>query len=111
MTPRSVIGSRGRTANRNLDDAAGSRTVTGPELLARTALYKVGHHGSHNGTLRDLGLEQMTSDELVAFLPVNKAQAELNKWHEMPFEPLVRRLSERSGGRVVQSDPTRRRAK
>jgi hypothetical protein len=47
----------------------------------------------------------MTSDELVAFLPVNKAQAETNGWHEMPFNPLVQRLLERSGGRVVQSDP------
>src|SRR6516225_3450130 len=26
----------------------GERTVTGPELLARTIFYKVGHHGSHN---------------------------------------------------------------
>jgi hypothetical protein len=89
----------------SLGETTGSRTVTGPELLARTSLYKVGHHGSHNGTLRDLGLEQMTSDELVAFLPTHKAQAELNRWHEMPFKPLVQRLGERSGGRVVQSDP------
>jgi hypothetical protein len=89
----------------SVHEAAGPTDVTGPQLLGRTAFYKVGHHGSHNGTLRDLGLEQMTSDELVAFLPVNKAQAETNGWHEMPFNPLVQRLLERSGGRVVQSDP------
>ena len=29
----------------------GTETVTAKELLARTVLYKVGHHGSHNATL------------------------------------------------------------
>src|SRR5207302_1593020 len=29
----------------------GTRTVTADDLLARTVLYKVGHHGSHNATL------------------------------------------------------------
>ena len=28
-------------------------TVTAKDLLARTVLYKVGHHGSHNATLRE----------------------------------------------------------
>ncbi len=37
-------------------DFAG-RTVTGPDLLKRTVLYKVGHHASHNATLNKLGLE------------------------------------------------------
>src|SRR5262249_13809470 len=35
------------------------RVVTGPDLLARTVFYKVGHHGSHNSTLREKGLEMM----------------------------------------------------
>jgi hypothetical protein len=88
-----------------VEGGATPRAVSGPDLLARTVFYKVGHHGSHNATLRALGLEQMTSDELVAFIPVNKAHAEKNRWHEMPFEPLVKRLSEKSGGRLVTSDP------
>ncbi len=29
----------------------GAKTVTAKDLLARTVLYKVGHHGSHNATL------------------------------------------------------------
>ena len=29
----------------------GAETVTAKDLLARTVLYKVGHHGSHNATL------------------------------------------------------------
>lgn len=82
-----------------------TKAVTGPDLLKRTVFYKVGHHGSHNATLRALGLEQMTSDELVAFIPVNKDHAKKNRWHEMPFEPLVNRLKEKTGGRLVMSDP------
>ena len=31
--------------------------VTGPDLLARTVYYKVGHHGSQNATLEKKGLE------------------------------------------------------
>jgi hypothetical protein len=88
-----------------LPSSEGSKRVSGPDLLARTVFYKVGHHGSHNATLRALGLEQMTSDGLVAFIPVNKEQAEKNRWHEMPFEPLVKRLAEKTGGRLVMSDP------
>lgn len=79
-------------------------TVKGPDLLERTVFYKVGHHGSHNATLRALGLEQMSSDDLVAFVPVFKEQAEKNRWHEMPFSPLVKRLREKTGGRLVFSD-------
>lgn len=82
-----------------------TRTVTGPDLLQRTMFYKVGHHGSHNATLKTLGLEQMTSDDLIAFVPVFKAQAMKNRWREMPFEPLVKRLNEKTGGRLVFSDP------
>ncbi len=82
-----------------------AQDVSGPELLSRTMFYKVGHHGSHNATLRKLGLEQMTSDELVAFVPVNKEQAMKNRWNEMPFEPLMNRLREKTGGRTVLSDP------
>lgn len=85
-------------------DGERTRRVTGPELLQRTVFYKVGHHGSHNATLRALGLEQMTSTELMAFVPVFKAHAVKNRWMEMPFEPLVQRLREKTGGRVVFSD-------
>ena len=83
-------------------------SVTGPELLQRTQFYKVGHHGSHNATLRALGLEQMTSEDLIAFVPVFKAQAVKNRWLEMPFEPLVKRLKEKTGGRLVFSDPAQK---
>ena len=78
--------------------------MTGPDLLSRTVLYKVGHHGSHNATLRDKGLEQMVSPELIALVPVNKQQAQKNRWMEMPFNSLIARLQEKTRGRVIQSD-------
>ncbi|HEY8504755.1 MAG TPA: hypothetical protein VIL46_09245 [Gemmataceae bacterium] len=85
-------------------DEAGKRTVTADELLARTVLYKVGHHGSHNATLRKRGLERMTSPELVAMLPVNQEVAHRRGWNRMPLESLVEALRQRTGGRVLRSD-------
>src|SRR5260370_18106955 len=43
----------------NLTWTVGSKTVTGPDLLPRAILYKVGHPGSPNATLKERGLEQM----------------------------------------------------
>lgn len=39
--------------------ADGGGEITASALLSRTVLYKVGHHGSHNATLGDEGLELM----------------------------------------------------
>ena len=50
------------------------RTVTGPDLLARTVFYKVGHHGSHNATLREKGLEMMKQLSIAA-IPVDHDMA------------------------------------
>lgn len=86
------------------DEDGHLQTVSANDLLARTVFYKVGHHGSHNATLRELGLERMTSDELIAFLPVNVEQALKNRWTKMPFQPLLERLQERTDGRVLQAD-------
>jgi len=94
-----------QTTKWNVKNGNNMRTVTGPELLQNTVFYKVGHHGSHNATLRALGLEQMTNEELIAFVPVYKDQAMKNRWLEMPFDPLVKRLKEKTGGRLVFSDP------
>lgn len=89
----------------NIKSANGSAAkVRVSDLLSRTVFYKVGHHGSHNATLRELGLEQMTSEELVAFIPVIEAQAVKNRWMNMPFNPLLKRLKEKTGGRLLRSD-------
>jgi hypothetical protein len=79
------------------------RTVTGKDLLARTVLYKVGHHGSHNATLREQGLELMTSEELVAMMPVNRETARSMGWN-MPFPSLLARLEEKAKGRILDCD-------
>ena len=82
----------------------GADVVTGPELLRRTVFYKVGHHGSHNATLKAHGLEEMTSPDLVAFIPVDHAMAVKKRWGRMPLPELVTALAERTRGRVVRID-------
>ena len=77
--------------------------VRGTDLLRRTVLYKVGHHGSHNATLREKGLELMERRDLVAMIPVDHEQAKRKKW-AMPFDPLYARLIEKTQGRVIRAD-------
>jgi hypothetical protein len=83
---------------------SGTTEITGPDLLARTVFYKVGHHGSHNATLRQFGLEQMMSEELLAFIPVFEEEAKKNRWYSMPFPPLVDRLVQKTHGRLLKAD-------
>ncbi len=78
--------------------------VTAADLLQRAVLYKVGHHGSHNATLREKGLELMTSPELVAMIPVVETMARQKGWERMPFQPLLQRLQEKANGRVLRGD-------
>jgi hypothetical protein len=77
--------------------------VSGPDLLRRTIFYKVGHHGSHNATLRELGLEQMTSLKC-AFVPVDREMAVKKRWNQMPLNELMERLNEITEERVVRID-------
>ncbi|KAA0677942.1 hypothetical protein [Roseomonas genomospecies 6] len=79
------------------------RTVTGPDLLKRTVFYKVGHHGSHNATLRQKGLELMDKLQL-AMIPVDQEMARKKKWDHMPLPELVEALTARTGGYLVRSD-------
>jgi hypothetical protein len=79
------------------------KQVTGPDLLNRTVLYKVGHHGSHNATLREKGLEQMSSLKL-ALVPVDRQMAVKKRWGNMPLPELLSRLEERTGGAVIRID-------
>ena len=79
------------------------RNVTAADLLARTVLYKVSHHGSHSGTPRKQGLEFLTSHELVAMLTVDRKIARKLNWN-MPFPDLLQRLQEMTGGRILDSE-------
>src|SRR5690606_6160869 len=51
------------------------RPLPALDLVRRAIFYKVGHHASHNATLRRQGLERMESDRLVAFVPLDVATA------------------------------------
>ncbi|WP_431858098.1 MBL fold metallo-hydrolase [Azospirillum sp.] len=81
-----------------------AKTVTGPDLLARTVYYKVGHHGSHNATLKEKGLELMASRDLAAFIPTNEEDARKVGWGQMPFGTLLDALEDRCDGRVIRAD-------
>jgi hypothetical protein len=84
------------------------------DLLNRTVFYKVGHHCSHNATLKKGGLELMVRDDMVAFIPLDRETAAkqgkkdpvsgLPKGWEMPAPPLYKALLEKAGKRVVLSD-------
>jgi hypothetical protein len=52
----------------DLSRTIAGKAVTGPDLLGRTILYKARHHGSHDATLQEKGLEMMTSLE-IALIP------------------------------------------
>lgn len=79
------------------------KDVTGPDLLNRTIFYKVGHHGSHNATLKEKGLEEMTGLKL-AFLPVDQEMAKKKNWGQMPLPDLLDRLNEMTDHCVVRID-------
>jgi Metallo-beta-lactamase superfamily len=87
----------------SLEWHVGDRTVRSDDLLARTVLYKVGHHGSHNATLREKGLELMASGELTAMIPVNRVTAKKMDWL-MPFPSLLQRLEEKTKGRLLDAE-------
>jgi hypothetical protein len=77
--------------------------ITGPDLLSRTIFYKVGHHGSHNATLRDKGLEEMKALKL-AFVPVDHEMAHKKRWDKLPLSELMDRLNEITKNSVVRID-------
>lgn len=91
------------------------RTVTARELLGRTMLYKVGHHGSHNATLAGeldsdhpnlswIGAEKF-GDEFVAMINAVNAWAMTNNppWRH-PLPSIAEALHEKALGRVFQTD-------
>jgi hypothetical protein len=93
-----------------VDKTGSKQKVNVEDLLKRTVLYKVGHHGSHNATLKRHGLEMMSNvKELVALIPVDSKVAfgkRPHKW-EMPFSALLEDLQKKTNGRVIASDKGR----
>ncbi|HLL30754.1 MAG TPA: MBL fold metallo-hydrolase [Allosphingosinicella sp.] len=89
-----------------------SPSQTIDEILRRVVFYKVGHHASHNATLRTRGLELMTDPRLSAAIPVVEAVAAVQgpgkkvpgKGWKMPYGHLHKELQHRTEGRIVQGD-------
>jgi len=81
------------------------------DLLNNAVFYKVGHHCSHNATLKNGGLRLMNREGLVAFIPLDKSTAknqgpkEKGGW-DMPAGPLFNALKEKTENRVAISDVT-----
>jgi hypothetical protein len=81
----------------------GATTVSGPDLLERSIFYKVGHHGSHNATLRAKGLDMMRNLQ-IAFIPVDHAMAVKKRWNDMPLPDIVSELRSKTNDRVFAAD-------
>jgi hypothetical protein len=86
------------------------KTVTGPDLLKNAILYKVGHHGSHNATLKTQGLEEMHRLR-VAMIPVDHEMAVKKRWGKMPLDELVAALNERAKDVVLRVDQPKPKTK
>ena len=93
----------------------GGSRIKARDLLARTVLYKVGHHGSHNATL-DGGKTDPPANlawmgqgrygrEFVAMITAVRvwALAQRPVW-DHPFESIKCALLKKAGGRVFQTD-------
>jgi hypothetical protein len=77
--------------------------VTGPDLLKRTIFYKVGHHGSHNATLKEHGVDQMDALK-AAIIPVDEKEALKKHWGRMPLPDLIAALEKKVPGMVLRTD-------
>lgn len=88
------------------DYPAGSKRVTAAELLGRVRFYKVGHHGSHNATLTDQGLELMTRPDLVAAISTDYdlGAKQGRKGWTMPNDSVKAALLKRTKGRLIRGD-------
>jgi hypothetical protein len=87
----------------------GDSKTTGQDLLKRTVFYKVSHHGSHNGTLKEKGLEMMGKLKW-AMIPVDHETAVKKGWTRIPLPSLVRGLEKQvadNGGFLLRSDVSR----
>jgi hypothetical protein len=96
--------------------ADGRDRISAEELLGRTVLYKVGHHGSHNATMKGrsapgraslAGMAQGAfAGEFVAMITAVEAWAHQKPrpdWNH-PLPAIKKALVEKAGGRVLQTD-------
>lgn len=79
---------------------------TAQQLLAKTIFYKVGHHGSHNGTASLSGLEKMTEEKILAFMPLvqDKVPQAWGGSENFPAKALYKKLIEKTNGALIRTD-------
>lgn len=83
--------------------------LSAEQILNRTRLYKVGHHGSHNATLADKGLKMMTDSRLAAMVSTvetvaaEQGRKESGGW-KMPDSDVKAALLKQTGGRLLRGD-------
>lgn len=83
-----------------------TRKLSATQILGRVRFYKVGHHGSHNATIKEKGLDLMTHRELVAAIPTDEAfgkQQGAKGW-QMPNSLLKDALLAATKGRTFRND-------
>ena len=71
------------------------------DLLNRTCFYKVSHHMSHNGTAQRLGLNMMTSDDLVALATLDYQVISGGWTNTMPNRYILDELLQKTKGRII----------
>lgn len=81
---------------------AGDGPVDGLDLVRRTLVYKVGHHGSHNATLKAY-LESMER-LLVALNPVDHEMAVKKRWGKIPLPSLEAALRAQASEALARAD-------
>ncbi len=96
------------------DWKVGRKKVTARDLLARTVLYKVGHHGSHNATLNGTDQDEHPNlawmahgdrgREFTAMITAVRAWAETQKGWDHPLKAIKDALLKKASGRVFQTD-------
>ena len=89
----------------------GERTIAAKDLLARTVLYKVGHHGSHNATLRGKATDDYPNldwmargdcaHEFSAMITAVRPWAETQKGRDHPLKAIKDALLHKAAGRVL----------
>ena len=96
------------------DFRVNDKTVTAEDLLKRTVVYKVGHHGSHNatlaGTLDDdypnlgwMAQGKYASEFTCLITAHNRWALEKAKWNH-PLPSIKKELLKKASGRVFQTD-------
>lgn len=91
------------------------RKVDARDLLGRTVLYKVGHHGSHNATLKGspdsatpclgwMATQNGYHEEFTAMITAVPAWAQTQKGWNHPMPAIKAALGLKAAGRVLQTD-------